>query len=192
MSEPTICAWSRGEGRWGIRNHVLVVSTVCCANFAVEKIAAGDPAVVPVTHQHGCTHLGDDREQVLRTLAGTCDNPNVAGVLLVGLGCESISVADVADRVGTEGRMVRSLVIQEAGTTGDLFAAAAGHLTEMKQFAASQQPRRRPIGDLTIGLECGGSDPFSGITANPAVGNVSDRLVAAGGAGRSSSPRRRR
>ncbi|MFP4052732.1 MAG: UxaA family hydrolase [Phycisphaerae bacterium] len=181
MSEPTIRAWPRGEGRWGIRNHVLVVSTVCCANFAVERIAKADPAVVPVTHQHGCTHLGDDRQQVLRTLAGTCENPNVAGVLLVGLGCESISVADITACVATDGRMVRSLVIQEAGTVEQLLAAAADHLEEMKRFAASQEPQSRPVGDLVIGLECGGSDPFSGITANPAVGVVSDRLVAAGG-----------
>jgi len=180
MSEPTIRAWPRGGGQAGIRNHVLVVSSVCCANFAVERIAAEHPGVIPVTHQHGCTHLGDDREQVLRTLAGTCGNPNVGGVLLVGLGCESISTADIESRVDTEGRYIRSMVIQEAGRLDEMLAAAEILLREIRQAAALRKPEDRPISELTVALECGGSDPFSGITANPLIGRVADRLVATG------------
>ncbi|MFW5732613.1 MAG: UxaA family hydrolase [Planctomycetota bacterium] len=180
MSEATIRAWPRGEQSAGIRNHVLVVSSVCCANFAVERIAAEHPGVIPITHQHGCTHLGDDREQVLRTLAGTCGNPNVGGVLLVGLGCESISTADIESRVSTEGRVVRSLVIQDAGGLDEMLAAAETQLRDIRQAVALREPEDRPISELTVALECGGSDPFSGITANPLIGRVADRLVAAG------------
>jgi altronate dehydratase large subunit len=180
MSETTVRAWPRGDGRGGIRNHVLAVSTVCCANFAVQRIASEHPGVIPVTHQHGCTHLGDDREQVLRTLAGTCSNPNVGGVLLVGLGCESIPVSELEAAIDIDGRVVRSLVIQESGPVEAMLAAAEIQLREIRQVTALGMLEERPVSELVVGLECGGSDPFSGITANPLVGRVTDRLVEAG------------
>ncbi|MHC4176318.1 MAG: UxaA family hydrolase, partial [Planctomycetota bacterium] len=94
--------YRRKEGTWGVRNHVLVLASVSCANHVVERIGRTDSGVIAVTHQHGCAVLGRDREQVLRTLAGTCANANVAAVLVVGLGCETISACDVAQRVPTE------------------------------------------------------------------------------------------
>lgn len=177
MSSITIRGYRRGDGSYGVRNHVIVLSCVSCANSIVEQLAAADRDVVPITHQHGCTHLGDDREQVLRTLAGTCANANVGAALLVGLGCESTGAADVAERVPTEGRMVRTLVIQDLGRRRRILEAGLAALREMKQFVAAQEAQAVDISHLTVGLECGGSDPFSGITANPAVGLVSDRLV---------------
>jgi len=175
-----IQGYRRGDGRFGVRNHVIAMSTVACASSIVEQIAAGDAGVVPITHQHGCTLLGDDREQVVRTLAGICGNPNVGGVLLVGLGCEAVTVGDVAERVQGAGRMVRTRVIQEIGERSRLMELAAADLAEIKGFVAAQQAEEADLSQLTVGLECGGSDPFSGITANPAVGLVSDRLVEAG------------
>ncbi|MFP4107327.1 MAG: UxaA family hydrolase [Phycisphaerae bacterium] len=180
MTAPAIQGYPREDGVFGIRNHVLVISSVSCANYLVEQVGRAEPDVVTVTHQHGCTHLGDDREQVLRTLAGTCGNPNVGAVLIVGLGCESTSAADIAELVPTENRMVRTLVIQDVGNAEKLFRQAMGHIAEMKQFVAAQKAVQCGISALTVGLECGGSDPFSGITANPMVGLVSDRLVDAG------------
>lgn len=174
-----IRGYRRGGGRFGVRNHVLVVSTVSCANSLVEQMAAAAGAV-PITHPHGCTMLGDDREQLVRTLAGICDNPNVGGVLLVGLGCECVAAADVAERVGQEGRIVRTRVIQEIGSRRRLMELAAADLAEIQQFAAARQAEEADLSELVVALECGGSDPFSGITANPAVGRVSDRLVEAG------------
>ncbi len=179
-AELTLRGYRRGDGAFGVRNHVVVMASVSCANSIVERIARADPDVVPVTHQHGCTHMGDDREQMLRTLAGTCGNPNVGGALIVGLGCENIGAADLARRVPADGRVVRTIGIQEIGSADGILAAAATHLREMKEFVAAQ--RREPCGvaGLTVALECGGSDPFSGITANPVVGLVSDRLVEMG------------
>ncbi len=181
MTDRTILAWPREPGHFGVRNHLLVVSTVCCANSIVERIAAENNDVIPLTHPHGCTHLGDDRLQVLRTLAGTCANPNVGGALVVGLGCESVTVDDILARVPAEGRTVRSLVIQQAGPMEDLLAAAGDHLADIRRAARAMQRVEISPAELTVGLECGGSDPFSGITANPLVGRVSDRLAAAGG-----------
>ena len=172
--------YRRQPGAWGIRNHVLVLASVSCANHVVDRVGRADPDVITVTHQHGCAHLGHDREQVLGTLAGTCANPNVAGVLLVGLGCESISACDVAERVPAEGRMVRTIVIQEVGRAEEIHRQAMAAVAQIKDFAAMQRPEPFDPSALVVGLECGGSDPFSGITANPTIGLVSDRLVAMG------------
>ncbi len=181
MSDPQITGYRRSDTAVGVRNHLLLLASVSCANHVVEQLAREHPDIVGVTHQHGCTHLGADREQVLRTLAGTCANPNVGAVLIVGLGCEVTAVEDVAQRVDTDGRMVRTLVIQQAGGAEALYATAEQRLEEMRRFMATQRREPMEYSELTIGLECGGSDPFSGLTANPVIGRVSDRLVEAGG-----------
>ncbi len=172
--------YRRQEGVWGIRNHVLVLASVSCANHVVQRVGRADPDVVAVTHQHGCGHLDHDRQQVLRTLCGTCANPNVGAVLLIGLGCESISVYDIARQVPTDGRMVRTIAIQEIGDAEEIYRQAMAAVARMKDFSAAQKPEPFDASALVVGLECGGSDPFSGITANPTIGLVSDRLVEMG------------
>ncbi len=175
-----IKGYPRKDGLVGIRNHIIVMASVSCANSVVEQIARTDAGVIPITHQHGCTHMGADTEQVLRTLSGTCNNPNVGGVLLVGLGCETVNVSDIASRVDSSGKMIKTLVIQEIGEIQRIMNIARESLRQIKEFVSKQQRSDVDIGNLTVGLECGGSDPFSGITANPAVGLVSDRLVELG------------
>lgn len=177
MSTNTLQGYKRGNGLFGIRNHIIVMSSVSCANFIVEQIAKTDSDIIPITHQHGCTHIGADTEQVLRTLSGTCNNPNIGGVLLVGLGCETISVDMIASRVDHSGKLVKTLLIQEIGEIQKIMGDARDGLRQIKDFVSRQQRSDFDIQDLIVGLECGGSDPFSGITANPAVGLVSDRLV---------------
>ena len=177
MSTITLKGYRRCDGLFGIRNHIVAMSSVSCANFIVEHIAKSNSDIVPITHQHGCTHMGADTEQVLRTLSGTCNNPNVGGVLLVGLGCETISVDKIASRVDCGGKLVKTLLIQEIGETQKMICAARDSLRQIKDFVSRQQRSDFDIRNLTVGLECGGSDPFSGITANPAVGAVSERLV---------------
>jgi altronate dehydratase large subunit len=180
MSKIKIKGYPRSENLFGIRNHIVVMSSVSCANFVVEQIARTDTDIIPITHQHGCTHMGADTEQVLRTLSGTCNNPNVGGVLLVGLGCETVSVSDIASQVNGSGKLVKTLVIQEIGEIQKIMDTARDSLQQIKEFVSKQQRSDFDIKNLTVGLECGGSDPFSGITANPAVGLVSDRLVELG------------
>jgi len=177
MSSVKLKGYRRSDGLFGIRNHVVVMSTVSCANSVVEQIAKIDADIIPITHQHGCTHLGGDREQVLRTLSGTCDNPNVGGVLLIGLGCETANVRRIASRLDRTGKMVETLVIQEIGELRKILDAAHESLRRIKTFVSKQERSDFDLCSLTVGLECGGSDPFSGITANPAVGLVSDKLV---------------
>ncbi len=177
MSEIKLKGYQRSDSLFGIRNHIVVMSSVSCANSVVERIAKTDTDIVPITHQHGCTHMGADTEQVLRTLSGTCNNPNVGGVLLVGLGCENVSVSDIASHVDHSGKLVKTLLIQEIGEIQKIMDAARDSIRQMKDFVLKQQRSNFDIRHLTVGLECGGSDPFSGITANLAVGVVSDRLV---------------
>ena len=180
MSKIKLKGYRRSDSLFGIRNHIVVMSSVSCANSVVERIAKTDTDIIPITHQHGCTHMGADTEQVLRTLSGTCNNPNVGGVLLVGLGCESVSVNDIASRADGDGKPVKTLLIQEVGEIQKIMDTARDSLRRIKDFVSKQQRSEFDIRHLTVGLECGGSDPFSGITANPAVGLVSDRLVELG------------
>ncbi|MHC4587418.1 MAG: UxaA family hydrolase [Planctomycetota bacterium] len=180
MSTIKIKGYLREDGLVGIRNHIIVMSSVSCANSVVEQIARTDADIIPITHQHGCTHMGADTRQVLRTLSGTCNNPNVGGVLLVGLGCESVNVGEIASRIGSGGKLVKTIVIQEIGEIQKIMDTARNNLRQIKEFVSKQQRSDFDTMNLTVGLECGGSDPFSGITANPAVGLVSDRLVELG------------
>jgi len=180
MSKIKLKGYRRSDGQFGIRNHIAVMSTVSCANSVVEQIARIDADIIPITHQHGCTHMGSDTEQVLRTLSGTCNNPNVGGVLLVGLGCETVSADKVASCLDRAGKLVKTLVIQEIGDTRKIMDTARDSLRQIKEFVSEQPRCDFDICNLAVGLECGGSDPFSGITANPAVGLVSDRLVELG------------
>jgi len=180
MSRIKIKGYLQKDGLVGIRNHIIVMSSVSCANFVVGRIARNDSDIIPITHQHGCTHMGADTEQVLRTLSGTCSNPNVAGVLLVGLGCESANVNSIASRIDNSSKIVKTLVIQEIGEISKIMDTASEYLRQIKEFVSKQQRNEFDIKHLVVGLECGGSDPFSGITANPAVGLVSDRLVGLG------------
>jgi len=173
--------YPRPDGSWGVRNEVLVLSSVSCANGVVNAVGRRVPGVRAVTHPEGCGRGLADMEITQRTLAGLCRNPNVASVLVVGLGCEFLQAPALAGAVRGSGKPVESLVIQASGgsrkTTERAVEIAAGMLAE------ARGARREACGweRLTVGLECGGSDALSGITANPLVGAAADWLVGQGG-----------
>lgn len=181
IQHPTFLGYRRCDGRVGVRNHVLVLASVQCANGAVRRIAQLAPGVVPLTHVYGCSQLGDDLAQTTRVLQEFASHPNVASVLLVGLGCESLDTAALAERLAASGVAVRRLVIQEEGGAAATAARGAAIAAELLADAAHARREPIPLSELILGLECGGSDAWSGITANPALGIASDRLVAAGG-----------
>ncbi len=177
----TFYGYRRRDGRVGVRNHVLVLATVGCANGAVRRIGRLVPGAVPLTHVYGCSQLGDDLAQTERVLEGFASHPNVSGVVLVGLGCESLDSAGLARRLAAGGTRAHYLSIQAEGGTGPTSERGA-ELARLLLARAAADPRERvPIGELIVGLECGGSDGWSGITANPALGLAADRLVALGG-----------
>jgi altronate dehydratase large subunit len=160
--------YKRENGKFGVRSHVLVLSSVSCANGVVDAIARALPDVVPVTHAYGCGTGPEDIGVSIRTLNGLMNNPNVGAVLIIGLGCENVSSSMLT--MGVQDKPVEALVIQECGgsaaTTARGIEIAARFLKEL----AAQERVPAPVSELIVGLKSGGSDVFSGITANPAVG----------------------
>ncbi|OCW58341.1 UxaA family hydrolase [Hoeflea olei] len=188
--------YHRADGKVGTRNYLGILTSVNCsgsvARFiaeAVEKQGWLDEfenvdGVVPIVHGTGCGMSGRDEgyETLFRTLQGYARNPNFAGILLLGLGCEVMQVPDLVGR----GRMradgnIRYMTIQQTGGTRRTIERGVEQLKEMA--AVANQAVRAPAGleHLVIGMQCGGSDGYSGITANPALGVASDLMVAHGG-----------
>lgn len=176
-----IKGYRRENGVYGIRNHIIVVSSVICANSLVERICRMNEDVIKITHQHGCDHLPSDRDQVIRTLVGIANHPNVGGVLLVGLGCENVTVDAIFSRISRENRIVKKILIQDIGNREQIVGRANEYIAEMKKHILNCEREEFGLSDLIVSVKCGGSDSFSGITANPAVGNASDRIVEGGG-----------
>ena len=181
MARPHFKGYIRKNDTVGVRNHVAVIASTACSRHVAEQIARASRLAVAITHEHGCSQVGDDAAQTQRTLAGTGRNPNVAAALVVGLGCETISAPALAQDIADTGKPVRCLVIQEEGGTKKAIAKGKKLLAEMVKRAQSLKRRKVGLDRLILATECGGSDAFSGLTANPAVGLVSDRLVGAGG-----------
>lgn len=170
--------YKREDGSFGVRNHVLVLSSVSCANGVVEAIGRALPEVVPVTHAYGCGYGPDDIGVSHRTMAGLLNNPNVGAALIIGLGCESMNSQFLTQAV--QGKPVDALVIQEDGGSRATTDKGIDICREFLKELAAQGREPAPVSELIVGLECGGSDAFSGVTANPAVGAAADRFVGEG------------
>lgn len=173
--------YRRPDGRVGTRNHVLILPTVVCANQVAESISQLVRGTVTFAHQHGCAQLGKDLEQTIRTLVGFANNPNVYGVLVVGLGCEGALPEIVSAGIEKSGKPVRSLTIQEHGGTLASIAAGARIAADLVQRASTEQKVECDVSEILLGTECGGSDACSGLSANPVLGYVSDKLIDMGG-----------
>jgi altronate dehydratase large subunit len=177
----TFEGWRRPDGRIGIRNHCLVLASVVCAAGVVREVGRRLPEAVVIEHPHGCGRGGPDIGLQLRTLAGIVENPNVGGAIIVGLGCEPVSVGFLQAVLADNKKPLQGIVIQEAGGSQKTAAKVEAMAREMLADLTAMPREKATIADLTVALECGGSDTFSGMTANPAVGKAVDRLVAIGG-----------
>jgi len=173
--------YKRPDGKCGVRNHVMVFSSVSCANGVVNAIGREVPEVKAVTHPEGCGRGIADVEITGRTVAGLCNNPNVVSILIVGLGCEFMKAPQLAEQAQASGKRVESLVIQEQGGTKKTTAKGIEIARNMLAEAGSLKREDCGWDKLVLGLECGGSDALSGVTANPLVGVAADWLVAQGG-----------
>ena len=176
-SHPRIRAYRHADGRVGIRNDIWVVPTVGCVNNLAERLARSCGGLA-LTHPYGCSQLGKDHEMTANLLAALCRHPNAGGVLVVALGCENNTLESFKARLGdVSGLNIRFLRAQDPG---DEYERGLALLKELE----TARPKERvdvPISELVVGLKCGGSDGFSGLTANPLVGRFSDWLVARGG-----------
>ena len=166
--------YKRKDGRFGVRNHVLVMSSVACASGVVEAVGRALPEVVTITPTYGCGYdpVG------FRVLSGLINNPDVGAVLVIGLGCEGTGSQRLVE--SANGKPAQALVIQQHGgstaTTEKGIEIATRFLKELK----AQERVSAPLSELVVGLECGGSDAFSGMSANPAVGVAADLFVGEG------------
>lgn len=177
-----LMGYKRANGTVGVRNHVLILSTIVCANHVAAGIEKQVPGSVSVTHQHGCAHVGADYEQVFRTLVGFAAHPNVYGTVVVGLGCEELEaekIAEAARQAGQEN--VAVVIIQKEGGTLKAIAKGASFAREFMSQASLVPREEISIEDIILGTECGGSDACSGLSANPALGYCSDKIVELGG-----------
>jgi len=173
--------FQRENGEIGVRNYVAVIPMVGCANEVAEAIADKVPGSKPLLHHQGCCMIQSDIEVMERTLIGLGSNPNVAAVVLVGLGCESVSIDKVGDGIAETGKPVESVVIQDIG--GFSKAVEKGVEAARKGVEHAERFKRQSfdLSNLTVGIKCGSSDATSGIVSNPAVGLVIDRLIDEGG-----------
>ncbi|MBW2149418.1 MAG: UxaA family hydrolase, partial [Deltaproteobacteria bacterium] len=171
----------REDGSVGVRNHVAVIPSVFCANKVAERIAMQVEGAVALTHWLGCAQLGADLELTVRVLRKLGSHPNVAALLVVGLGCERLKPTEFVEGVAPSGKPVELVHIQNMG--GSVKTVQQGvAITQMLAQKAIAQPREPfDLKYLKVGLKCGGTDATSGLAANPAVGVMSDHLVAEGG-----------
>lgn len=171
----------RQDGSIGIRNHILVLPMVVCANSVVEAIGREYQEVITIPHVYGCTFDSVSNQEITETFIGIGNNPNVASVLLVSLGCETIKLNEVYEGIKNTGKNVEKVTIQEVGGT---LKAIEKSREIVEEFINTLEDNTKiveaTLEDLIIGTECGASDSYSGLSANPVVGYVSDKLVRAG------------
>ena len=176
--ERTFMGYVRENGDVGIRNEIWIVNTVGCVNKVAEKLAAKTGAR-HFPHPFGCSQLGDDQSITQKILCGMVNHPNAAGVLVLGLGCENNNIEVFKSVLGEYNpERVKFLNTQDHD---DDIAAGVALIEELKAYAAKFERTPVPVSKLRLGLKCGGSDGYSGITANPLVGRLSDKLIANGG-----------
>jgi len=181
MSEEFL-GYQRAKGKVGIRNKIAIISSVVCVNHIAEKIAYEIENCVAITHPLGCGQFGPDFSYTLRTLVGLGTNPNIYGVIVVGLGCENLTSKLIAKNVKRSKKPVEFFNMQDV--RGGSKATVEKGIKIGKMMAnEAKELKREPFdySNLILGLECGGSDSISGITANPAVGLISDKIIELGG-----------
>lgn len=176
-----IMGYRRENGQLGVRNHLLILPTSVCATDTCAKIADQVPGAVYVPNQHGCCQIGSDQEQTERTLCGFGMNANVGAVLVVGLGCDGIQADELAARIAVTKKPVQAITIQKCGGTLKAIARGGEIACAMAAELSTQVRVEGDINEIILGMECGGSDPTSGLASNPSIGYVSDKLVGMGG-----------
>ncbi len=184
----TFKGYRRANGDVGIRNEIWIIPTVGCVNGIANQLAAslqaetggaGVDAIVAYPHNYGCSQLGDDHENTKKILRNMILHPNAGGVLVVGLGCENNQPDIFREFIGEyDENRIKFMVTQQCS---DEITEGMALLREIYAIASKDTRTDIPLSELRVGLKCGGSDGFSGITANPLLGEFSDLLIAQGG-----------
>ena len=182
MSEEEFMGYERPKGKVGIRNLIAIIPSVTCVNHVAEAISKKVENSVALTHPLGCGQFGPDYSYTLRTISGLGKNPNIYAVVVVGLGCENMKSRTIARKIKRTKKPIEYFDVQDI-QGGTKAAIQKGIKIGKKMAKEAKELKREPFdfSYLTIGLECGGSDSISGITANPVVGLISDKIVELGG-----------
>jgi len=185
---PTFQGFLRENGEAGIRNEIWIINTVGCINKTCERLemlatkryaSRGIDGVHHFSHPLGCSQLGDDLSYTQKLLAALANHPNAAGVLVVGLGCENNQIGEFKQVIGDlNPKRIKFMAAQEVDNE---LERGLELLDELVDYAETMQRQPIPVTKLKVGLKCGGSDGFSGITGNPLVGAFSDKLIGYGG-----------
>lgn len=174
--------YRRADGSVGIRNEIWIIPTVACVNSLCLRLATSFQSTLAVrvlSHPYGCSQLAQDAERTGEVLAALARHPNAGGVLVVGLGCENNTLDSMRERLaGFRGHPIAFLCAQEAG---DEIADGLRLLSGLADAATLSVREPIPVSELIVGLKCGGSDGLSGLSANPVIGEVSDRIARQGG-----------
>jgi len=173
--------FARSNGTYGIRNHIAVIPSVICANKVAQRIAESVHGAIALPHNCGCAQAGTDRDQTFRVLTGLGMNPNVYGVLVVGLGCETISPEKLADNISKSGKPVYCITIQNERGTLKSIEKGVRVVRKLAEEASKQTRQTADVSNLVVGTECGASDWTSGLIANPSVGVAVDLIIENGG-----------
>ncbi|WP_085522230.1 UxaA family hydrolase [Tuberibacillus sp. Marseille-P3662] len=176
----TFEGYRRANGKIGVRNHVIVMNTVGELSSLAQKLAESVPGVIAVTHQAGETEHSGDIKQTIKTLKGTAGHPNVAAALLLGMGSKDPAEA-ISKDLQQAGHHVHALIVNKDKTLMDILAEGKDWLQHALDQSQQQETEAADVSELIIGLECGGSDAWSGVTANPSIGAFSDAIVHDGG-----------
>ena len=177
-SDLTFEGYIRENGDVGIRNDIWIINTVGCVN-RVATILAEKTGAKAFVHPYGCSQLGDDQDITQKILCGLIKHPNAGGVLVLGLGCENNNIEELKKKLGEYNpKRVKFLNAQDCE---DEISRGIELINELKEYASAFKRERVSISRLRVGLKCGGSDGYSGITANPLVGSLCDKIVSFGG-----------
>lgn len=175
--------YRRPDGRAGIRNHILILPASVCASDTAEQIARQVEGAVSFHNQTGCSQVPSDMQYTMDVLAGFAANPNVYGTIVIALGCENCQCDLVVDAIRERTcKPLESLVIQHEGGTIRTVEKAVRIARNMAAEASMAVKETISVSELILATECGGSDPTSGLAANPVIGCLCDRIIAAGGA----------
>lgn len=178
----TFFGYKRPDGRVGVRSKVLILPASVCASDTTRIIAQQVVGSVTFNNQQGCSQVASDQQLTMDVMAGYAANPNIYGTVVVSLGCENCQMDLVVKAIQERtNKPIKQVIIQEAGGTLKAVDLAVRYAKEMVAEASLLQKEEFPISELIVGTECGGSDPTSGLAANPVIGQMSDLVVAAGG-----------
>jgi altronate dehydratase large subunit len=177
----TFMGYRRADGKVGVRNHVAIIPSVFCANTVVERIAEQVDGAVALRHPVGCGQQGLDLEFTARTLIAMGNHPNVAAVVVVGLGCERFRPTELYEGIKKSGKPVGMLVIQDDGGSAETIRKGVRMAKEFAEQELFRPPVECDISELMVAVKCGGTDATSGLAANPTLGEMCDKLTALGG-----------